>query len=94
MGIGILRREIPCLQARKDRSLIRVKERAPRPSRLEQVAIIRTINMRLLIASALAILSCNALAAERMSYREAEYLISCAVCFGLKAGATVPWVRC
>ena len=28
----------PCLQARKDRSMIRVKERAPRPSRLEQVA--------------------------------------------------------
>jgi mono/diheme cytochrome c family protein len=46
--------------------------------------------MRLLIASALAIFSCNALAAERMSYGEAEYLNSCAVCHGLEGRGDGP----
>ena len=46
--------------------------------------------MRLLIASALAISPCNALAAERMSYGEAEYLNSCAVCHGLEGRGDGP----
>ena len=46
--------------------------------------------MRSLAASALAILSCNAQAAERMSYGQAEYLNSCAVCHGLEGRGDGP----
>ncbi|RWH81311.1 MAG: cytochrome c [Mesorhizobium sp.] len=39
--------------------------------------------MRLLIAAALATMTCEASSAQEMSYGEAEYLNSCAVCHGL-----------
>ncbi|TKB35361.1 MAG: cytochrome C, partial [Mesorhizobium sp.] len=39
--------------------------------------------MKLLIAVALATLVCKASTAQEMSYGEAEYLNSCAVCHGL-----------
>ena len=64
--------------------MIRVKERAPRPSRLSKSKSVKRIQHELLLASALAISSCNAQAAERMSYGEAEYLNSCAVCHGAR----------
>lgn len=40
-------------------------------------------HMRLLIAAALATMTCEASSAQEMSYGEAEYLNSCAVCHGL-----------
>ncbi|TIP52960.1 MAG: cytochrome c, partial [Mesorhizobium sp.] len=39
--------------------------------------------MKFLIAAALATMACQASTAQEMSYGEAEYLNSCAVCHGL-----------
>ncbi|TIO05581.1 cytochrome c [Mesorhizobium sp.] len=46
--------------------------------------------MRFLIAAALATMTCETSSAQEMSYGEAEYLNSCAVCHGLEGKGDGP----